>query len=325
MLEKLKTINFHNMFKNGLELDDVIKDVRDLGVAISDDAVENVRNLQDEFKKAANEKDIFDKALKFEEVGNDIQRVNSEAESLSQTMRWLDDSLTTTTKTPWFQDLDSQIRKVDASLDLVEKDLERTEAAMKVDPKNIQLAARYMQDLQQKVELSEEKSNLLKNELSQLDASGAKDAAKSHQDLAKWIEESAENARVAKKELSDQRAEVSNLEDAIKKTTQHIATAKKDMSLIETTDNAQNYARAVKDLAQANKDLANAQEGLEKNKTNLADANQGFEDAKSKVQEYTQRIDEPQPGRARVPCYYAEHGKRLRRCPRGVVLSTWRD
>ena len=292
MLEKLKTINFHNMFKRGLELDDVIKDVRDLGVAISDDAVENVRNLQTEFKKAANEKDIFDKALKFEEIGNDIQRVNSEAESLSQTMRWLDDSMTATTKTPWFQDLDSQIRKVDASLDLVEKDLERTEAAMKVDPKNIQLAARYMQDLQQKVELSEEKSNLLKNELSQLDASGAKDAAKSHQDLAKWIEESAENARVAKKELSDQRAEVSNLEDAIKKTTQHIATAKKDMSLIETTDNAQNYARAVKDLAQANKDLANAQKGLEQNKTNLADAKQGFEDARAKVEQYTQSIDE---------------------------------
>lgn len=292
MLEKLKTINFHNMFKNGLELDDVIKDVRDLGVAISDDAVENVRNLQTEFKKAANEKDIFDKALKFEEIGNDIQRVNSEAESLSQTMRWLDDSLTATSKTPWFQGLDDDIRRVDAALDAVEKDLERTEASMKVDPKNIQLAARYMQDLQQKTALTEEKTNLLKSEMALLDANGAKDAARSHQDLAKWIEESAENARVAKKELSDQRAEVSNLEDAIKKTTQHIATAKKDMSLIETTDNAQNYARAVKDLAQANKDLASAQTGLEKNKTNLADAKKGYEDARAKVEQYTQSIDE---------------------------------
>ena len=292
MLEKLKTINFHNMFKNGLELDDVIKDVRDLGVAISDDAVENVRNLQTEFKKAANEKDIFDKALKFEEIGNDIQRVNSEAESLSQTMRWLDDSLTATSKTPWFQGLDDDIRRVDAALDAVEKDLERTEASMKVDPKNIQLAARYMQDLQQKTALTEEKTNLLKSEMALLDANGAKDAAKSHQDLAKWIEESAENARVAAKELSDQRAEVSNLEDAIKKTTQHIATAKKDMSLIETTDNAQNYARAVKDLAKANDDLANAQKGLETNKANLADAKQGYEDARAKVEQYTQSIDE---------------------------------
>lgn len=34
-LEKFKSINFHNMFKNGLDLDDVIKDARDLGVAIS--------------------------------------------------------------------------------------------------------------------------------------------------------------------------------------------------------------------------------------------------------------------------------------------------
>lgn len=291
-LEKFKSINFHNMFKRGLELDEVIEDVHNLGVAISDDAVENVRNLQNVFKEAANEKKIFDDALKFEGIGNDVQRINSEAESLSQTMRWLDDSLTATSKTPWFQGLDDDIRRVDAALDAVEKDLERTEASMKVDPKNIQLAARYMQDLQQKTALTEEKTNLLKSEMALLDANGAKDAAKSHQDLAKWIEESAENARVAKKELSDQRAEVSNLEDAIKKTTQNIATAKKDMSLIETTDNAQQYMRAVKDLAQANTDLANAQAGLEKIKSNLADAKKGYEDARAKVEQYTQSIDE---------------------------------
>lgn len=290
-LEKFKSINFHNMFKNGLELDDVIGDVHDLGVAISDDAIENVRNLQTEFKKAASEKEIYGKALQFEGMGNDLQRINSEAESLSQTMRWLDDSITTTTKTPWFQDLDSQIRKVDASLDLVEKDLERTEAAMKVDPKNIQLAARYMQDLQQKVELSEEKSNLLKNELSQLDASGAKNAAKSHQDLAKWIEESAENARVAKKELSDQSAEVSNLEDAVKKARQQLATAKKDMSLAETSDNAQKYAKKIDELAKANERLAGAQKKLGENEANLDKVGQDLENAKKKVDEYTQSIE----------------------------------
>ena len=291
-LEKFKSINFHNMFKNGLELDDVIGDVHDLGVAISDDAIENVRNLQTEFKKAASEKEIYGKALKFEGMGNDLQRINSEAESLSQTMRWLDDSITTTTKTPWFQDLDSQIRKVDASLDLVEKDLERTEAAMKVDPKNIQLAARYMQDLQQKVELSEEKSRLLKGELDHLDASGAKNAAKSHQDLAKWIEESAENARVAKKELSDQSAEVSNLEDAVKKARQQLATAKKDMSLAETSDNAQKYAKKIDELAKANERLAGAQKKLGENEANLDKVGQDLENAKKKVDEYTQSIEE---------------------------------
>ena len=291
-LEKFKSINFHNMFKNGLELDDVIKDAHDLGVAISDDAVENVRNLQNVFKEAANEKKIFDDALKFEGIGNDIQRINSEAESLSQTMRWLDDSLTATSKTPWFQGLDDDIRRVDAALDAVEKDLERTEASMKVDPKNIQLAARYMQDLQQKTALTEEKTNLLKSEMALLDANGAKDAAKSHQDLAKWIEESAENARVAKKELSDQSAEVKNLEDAIKKTRQQIATAKKDLSLAETSDNVQKYAKKVDELAKANENLANAQKKLGENEANLDKAGQDLENAKKKVDEYTRSIEE---------------------------------
>lgn len=292
LLEKFKSINFHNMFKNGLDLDDVTKEARDLGVAISDSAVTNVRELQMEFKRAANEKEAFEKALQFDQMGTDLQRVNSEAESLSQTMRWLDDSVTTTTKTPWFQGVEADIRKVDAALDNVEKDLERTEDAMKVDPKNIGLAARYMQDLQQKVSLSEEKSRLLKTELGHLDASGAKDAAKSHQDLAKWIEESAESARVAKKELSDQQATVRNLEDAVKSAKEHLATSKKDMSLAEMSVNVQRLAKKTNELAEANEKLGNIQKKLDENMDSVKAAKKDYDEAKRSVEDYTRRIEE---------------------------------
>lgn len=65
-LRELKTLNFHDMFGRGLELDDVVEDARNLGIAISDDAVANVRDLRTEFRKAAEDKNALDKALQFE-------------------------------------------------------------------------------------------------------------------------------------------------------------------------------------------------------------------------------------------------------------------
>jgi len=290
-LQKFKELNFHNMFKRGLNLNEVVQQARDMGIAISNDAVGNVRELQEAFKEAAAEKETFDKALQFEQMGTDLQRINSEAESLSQTMRWLDDSVNEVSETPWFQSTEADLRRVDAALDNVEKDLERTEAAMKIDPANIGLATRYMQDLQQKASLSEEKTRLLNTELSHLEVSGAREAAQSHQDLAKWIEDSAENARTAKKELSDQQATVLNLEDAYKGASQALATMKKDMTLAETSDNMQRLVRRTDDLAKANERLAEAETKHDENTEKLAAAAKQYDTATKKADGLKDRID----------------------------------
>lgn len=290
-LQQFKDINFHAMFENGLGLDEVVEDARNLGIAISEDAVGNVRELQMAFKDAQEEKKGFDDALKFEQMGTDLQRINSEAEGLSQTMRTLDDSVNAVSRTPWFQSTEADLRKVDAALDNVERDLERTEAAMKVDPKNIGLAARYMNDLQQKVSLSEEKATLLNREMQLLKTDGAKEAAKNHEDLAKWIEESAENARVAKKALSDQSAEVANLEDSVKKASQSLATMKRDMTLAEMSDNVQKLAKKTDDLATANERLAGAQATHKKNADALADVAAKYTEAEKNVEAYKKQIE----------------------------------
>lgn len=282
-LREFKSLNFHGMFENGLELDDVVEEARKLGIALSDDAVANVRDLRAEFKRAAEEKNAFDKALQFEQMGNDLQRVNSEAESLSQTMRWLDDSMSETSKLTLFHDAEEDIRRVDAALDLVEKDLERTEASMKVDPKNLQLAARYMQDLQQKASLTEEKTSLLNRQMQMLKSSGAKEAARDHQDLAKWIEESAESARIAKKELSEQQATVMNLDDAVKNAAQRLANSKKDFTLAEASDNVQNLARKTEELARAQEELGQAEKRHQGNAQEVADWAAALEKARKEA------------------------------------------
>ena len=282
-LIEFKKLNFHAMFENGFGLDEVVDKARELGVAISDDAVYSVKNLQQAFRNAADEKKAFDKALQYEQLGTDIQRIESEAEDLSQTMRKLDDRMSKTKGYDLFQRIEGDIRKVDAALDNVESDLERTEAAMKVDPKNIELAARYMNDLQQKVSLSEEKASLLNREMQLLKSGGAKEAAKGHQDLAKWIEESAEKAREAKKALSDQGAEVKNLEDSVKQAEQTLALLKRDMSLVEFSDNVTKWQKNTKRLSTELENLKSKTESAAFAQERYDKAAENFNKAKSEA------------------------------------------
>lgn len=289
-LTKLKELNFHGMFKNGLELDEVVQSAKDLGIVLEDSAIANVRELQKTFKEAQTDKKAFDDALTFEQMGTDLQRLNSEAESLSQTMRKLDDALTPTSMSDDFQAIETQIRTVDSALDNVERDLKRTGDALKIDPGNVGVAARYFSDLQQKAELSKEKVALLKQEMELLDADGASEAAKGHEDLAKWIEESAESARTAQKELSDQQAAVANLDDQVKNLNQSIANMKGDSTLAQYSDTVQQWKTRTEQLTQAMESLKTAEGNVATQQKKLGEAQDAFDKAKSEADEYKKKL-----------------------------------
>lgn len=291
-IRKFKELNFHAMFENGLGLDDVIQQAKDLGIVLEDSAIANVRELQKTFKDAQNDKEAFDKSLNYEQMGTDLQRINSETESLSQTMRKLDDGLTQVGKTPMFERAEADLRKVDAALDNVDKDLERTGEAMKADPKNIGLAARYFGDLQQKAELGEQKVALLNREMQLLKSSGAEEAAKGHQDLAKWVEESAESARKANMELSNQKATVANLEDEVKTLGQTIANLKGDSTLSQYSDGVLQWKKRTEQLTTAMEGLEKAEKNVAKEQDNLAEAQYRFDEAESDAEQLGEQLEQ---------------------------------
>lgn len=289
---EFKELNFHDMFKRGLDLDDVLKQAEQFGITIEDSAVATVRDLQRTFKEAQEEKKGFDKALQWQQMGTDVQRIDSEVESLSQTMRKLDDSVTEVSQTPWFQSVEADVRKIDAAIDNLDKDLERTGAALKVDPSNIQLANRYFTDLQQKMALSQEKAQLLRQEMDQLSSTGADKAAKEHQDLAKWIEESAEAARKAHKEYTDQSAAVANLEDQTKGLKQAI-------KMVEGDELLAGYSEAVLQWKKRTQELSDAMDELKKKEQLVADAQKklgeaktSFDNAEKEAEQYKQQLEE---------------------------------
>lgn len=290
-ITRLKELDFHVMFKKGTNLDDMIKEAESLGVAIEESAIENVRKLQKTFKEAQNDKKNFDNALKYDQMQGDIQRIDSEAESLSQTMRKLDDSMNPVKSTAAFQTWEKDLRGVDSSLENVESDLKRTEAALKVDPSNLELAARYVNDLREKSSLAEERVTILKRELNMLEGSGAKEAAESHKDLAKWVEESAESARVAKKEFSDQKATVANLDDEIKSLKQTIEKLKGNSSVVEYSDNMIAWRKSTEKLNKEMAELSNKTDWLTEEQNKFNEIKDNLDKATESAKSYKEQLE----------------------------------
>ena len=290
--KEFKELNFHDMFKRGLSLDDVVDSARSFGIAIEDSAISTVRDLQKTFKEAQQDKKALDDALRFDQMGTDVQRLDSEVESLSQTMRRLDDGMTEIGRTPFFQDAEARIRSIDASIDNLDADLERTGEAMKIDPGNVELAKRYFDDLQQKAKLTEEKVTILGKQMELLDFSGASEATKSHEDLAKWIEESAEAARKAQKELSNQRAEVSNLEDQVTSLSQAISMVRGDETLAGYSDAVLKWKKGTQELSDAMKELAKREQDVATQQKALDTAQMDFDKAQAEVEKYEKQLEE---------------------------------
>jgi len=289
--KEFKELNFHDMFKRGMDLDDVVKSANDLDIAIEDSAISTVRDLQKTFKEAQAEKKSFDEALRWDQMGTDVRRVDSEVEKFSQTMRELDDGMTEVGRTPWFQSLESEVRSIDAAIDNLDADLERTGEAMKIDPGNVELAKRYFDDLQQKAKLTEEKVELLRQEMGHLDATGAGEAAKQHEDLAKWIEESAEAARKAHKELSNQRAEVANLEDQVTGLSQAISMVRGDETLAGYSDAVLKWKKGTQELSDAMKELAKREQDVATQQKALDTAQMDFDKAQAEAEELGEQLE----------------------------------
>ena len=291
-LTEFKQMNFHDMFKRGLDLDDVVADAKNLGIVIEESAISNVRDLQKAFKEAQDEKKAFDDALTYDQGLVDIQRWESEVEGMSQTMRRLDDSMTEVARTPWFQELESEVRRVDAALENVEGDIKRTSEAMKLDPGNIELAKRHFDALQQKAELSEQKVQLLKAELGHFEMSGVAEAAKGHQDLAKWVEESAEKARIAQKDLNDQRASVQNLTDQTERLKQTIANMRGDTTLASYSDEVERWKSSTQRLTGEMEKLAQKEAEVAAEQQKLGEKQGAFDSAKQEADGYKAKLDE---------------------------------
>ena len=290
-IKQLKQINFHGMFEAGTDLGELVQQAQNLGVAIDENVVDAVRNMRTEFIGAQEDKRALDEALQYDQLGVDIQRIDSEIESLSTTMRQLDDTLTVVSHSKPFQETEESLRTVDAALDRVNGDLERAEAALELDPGNIDVAVRYFEDLRQQQELCEERARLLRAEMDMLDSDEVREAAEAHSDLAQWVEESAEAAQRTNKEWSDQKARIANLDDSMQKLKQHIATLGESNATASMTEEVQNWLTKTQQLDRATQTLAQRTEYLDGMRSSLSDMKGRLESLTSEYSEQEAHLE----------------------------------
>lgn len=291
-VRQLKQLDFHGMFEKGTNLDSLIQQARDLGIVIDEDVVSSVRDMRKEFVEAQQAKQDFDRALQFGKLGTDIQRYDSEIVALSNDIRRIDDDMTKVSSSEPFQGLEAHVRDIDAALDRVNKDLERTEAALKLDPDNIDLAVRRFSDLQQIADLSNDRVSILKEQLAMLDSTGASEAAKDHRDLALWVEESAEAARKAGIDYASQKAAVSNLSDAVESLKHHIASLGGDSSTVAMTKNVQEWLTKTQQLEAETQKLAGQKKSLEDLQAKLTVLQDKAAQADEEVERWASALDQ---------------------------------
>lgn len=166
----------------GMGAEHAISELQSIG-AITDEQITKFRHLKTAWRDAFNDKAAKDAVVTLQKMGNDAEATRAELKKLGVDMAALD-APSDIAKT--LSSVDDQLAKADANAKYLASDLEKCEAALRLDPSNMDAARRKMTDLGAATDIANEKAGLLKKKLDAYKSAGI-DAAAS--DMARLAEE----------------------------------------------------------------------------------------------------------------------------------------
>lgn len=272
MLERLNTtLNKQAKFAGA----DKDFDVREMGVdeaiaslkelnAITIDQADELRYLKALWHEAFDDKAIKDKVVEFKKLSNEVDATEAEIKKLSSDMASLSEP---TGISKGFSSLDKQLAQVDAQAKYLSSDLEKCEAALRLDPSNMDAARRKMADLGASADLAAQKAALLKKKLDGYESSGISAAASEMGELTKAAVEAnaayAESLSALKTmqgRLSQLKAEQQNMSDDPKTTSAQYEALSSEIaeceSQVKQLKAAEESAASARETANAKKEYA---------------------------------------------------------------------
>lgn len=166
----------------GMGAEHAISELQSIG-AITDEQITKFRHLKTAWRDAFNDKAAKDAVVTLQKMGNDAEATRAELKKLGVDMAALDaPSDIAKSLSP----VDDQLAKADANAKYLSSDLEKCEAALRLDPSNMDAARRKMTDLGAAADIANEKAGLLKKKLDAYKSAGV-DAVAS--DMARLAEE----------------------------------------------------------------------------------------------------------------------------------------
>lgn len=243
--------------------DEAIAALKELN-AITIDQADELRYLKALWHEAFDDKSIKDKVAEFKKLSNEVDATEAEIKKLSSDMASLSEP---TGISKGFSSLDKQLAQVDAQAKYLSSDLEKCEAALRLDPSNMDAARRKMADLGASADLAAQKAALLKKKLDGYESSGISAAASEMGDLTKAAVEAnaayAESLSALKTmqgRLSQLKAEQQNMGDDPKTTSAQYEAMSSEIaeceSQVKQLKAAEESAASARETANAKKEYA---------------------------------------------------------------------
>lgn len=243
--------------------DEAIAALKELN-AITIDQADELRYLKALWHEAFDDKAIKDKVAEFKKLSNEVDATEAEIKKLSGDMASLSEP---TGISKGFSSLDKQLAQVDARAKYLSSDLEKCEAALRLDPSNMDAASRKMADLGASADLAAQKASLLKKKLDGYESSGISAAASEMGDLTKAAVEAnaayAESLSALKTmqgRLSQLKAEQQNMSDDPKTTSAQYEALSSEIaeceSQVKQLKAAEESAASARETANAKKEYA---------------------------------------------------------------------
>ncbi len=243
--------------------DEAIAALKELN-AITIDQADELRYLKALWHEAFDDKAIKDKVAEFKKLSNEVDATEAEIKKLSSDMASLSEP---TGISKGFSSLDKQLAHVDAQAKYLSSDLEKCEAALRLDPSNMDAARRKMADLGASADLAAQKAALLKKKLDGYESSGISAAASEMGDLTKAAVEAnaayAESLSALKTmqgRLSQLKAEQQNMSDDPKTTSAQYEALSSEIaeceSQVKQLKAAEESAASARETANAKKEYA---------------------------------------------------------------------
>lgn len=243
--------------------DEAIAALKELN-AITIDQADELRYLKALWHEAFDDKAIKDKVAEFKKLSNEVDATEAEIKKLSSDMASLSEP---TSISNGFSSLDKQLAQVDAQTKYLSSDLEKCEAALRLDPSNMDAARRKMADLGASADLAAQKAALLKKKLDGYESSGISAAASEMGDLTKAAVEAnaayAESLSALKTmqgRLSQLKAEQQNMSDDPKTTSAQYEALSSEIaeceSQVKQLKAAEESAASARETANAKKEYA---------------------------------------------------------------------
>ena len=243
--------------------DEAIAALKELN-AITIDQADELRYLKALWYEAFDDKAIKDKVAEFKKLSNEVDATEAEIKKLSGDMASLSEP---TGISKGFSSLDKQLAQVDARAKYLSSDLEKCEAALRLDPSNMDAARRKMTDLGASADLAAQKAALLKKKLDGYESSGISAAASEMGELTKAAVEAnaayAESLSALKTmqgRLSQLKAEQQNMSDDPKTTSAQYEALSSEIaeceSQVKQLKAAEESAASARETANAKKEYA---------------------------------------------------------------------